>query len=130
MKKAKILLIDDDPLFLFLTKKTLKDVPCLEKVSCVTHAKEARQYLDFCIEGDLPFPDAIFLDINMPGIGGMDFADLYSRRYADLYPDTKLVILTSSSSWKDKVKAMEIPAVDEVVQKPLTTEKLNSLLQG
>lgn len=128
MKKAKILLIDDDPVFLFLTEKVLKNADCLEKVSCVTHAKEAREYLDFCIEGELPFPDAIFLDIDMPGIGGMEFADLYSRRYADHYPDTKLVILTSSNSWKDRSKALEIPAVHEFVQKPLTTEKLNSLL--
>lgn len=125
---AKILLIDDDPFFLSLTQKTLKNAACLEKVSCVTHVREAREYLDFCIEGDLPFPDAIFLDIHMPGIGGMEFADLYSRRYANQYPDTKLVILTSSSSSVDKVKAKEIPAVTEVVQKPLTTEKLYNLL--
>ena len=129
MKKAKILLIDDDPLFLSLTRKTLKEADCLEKISCVSHAKEARQYLDFCIEGEIPFPDAIFLDINMPGIGGMDFAELYSRRYADQFPDTKLVMLTSSYSSKDKQKAMEIPAVQEVVQKPLTQEMLNQLLQ-
>ena len=122
-------MIDDDPDFLFLTRKTLISSAGLEKVSCVTHVKEAREYLDFCIEGALPFPDAIFLDIDMPGIGGMDFADLYSRRYADSFPDTKLVILTASSSWKDRVKAMGIPAVDKFVQKPLTIEKLNSLLQ-
>ncbi|WP_224996236.1 response regulator [Cesiribacter sp. SM1] len=128
MKKSKILLIDDDPYFLSLTSKTLKDAAYLEKIKCITHVKEAREYLDFCIDGEIPFPDAIFLDINMPGIGGMDFADLYSRRYAHDHPNTKLVILTASSSWKDKVKALEIPAVDDVVQKPLTIKKLNSLL--
>lgn len=130
MKKANILLVDDDPVFLFLTRKILNNAGCLEKVSCVAHAKEAREYLDFCIEGELPFPDAIFLDIDMPGIGGMDFAELYSRRYADRFPDTKLVMLTSSISWKDRAKALEIPAVRDFVQKPLTAEKLNSLLLG
>lgn len=128
MKKAKILLIDDDTLFLSLTRKVLKDAACLEKIKCFTHVKEVREYLDGCVEEKLPFPDVIFLDLDMPGIGGMDFADLYSRRYAQEHPGTKLVILTSSSSWKDKAKALQIPAVEEFVQKPLTTEKLNSLL--
>lgn len=122
-------MIDDDSDFLFLTRKKLMSAAGLEKVSCVTHVREAREYLDFCIEGALPFPDAIFLDIDMPGIGGMDFAELYSRRYADAFPDTKLVIITASSSSIDRVQAMRIPAVDKFVQKPLTLEKLNSLLQ-
>jgi CheY-like chemotaxis protein len=130
MKKAKILLVDDDPLFLSLTRKALGEAACLEKIRTATHVKDAREYLDFCVEGEIPFPDAIFLDINMPGIGGMDFADLYSRRYAHQFPDTKLVILTASSNPKDELKAMKIPAVDAVLQKPLTVEKLNDLLLG
>lgn len=130
MKKTKILLIDDDPLFLSLTSKKLHSASFLEEIKCVTHVKDAREYLDFCINEEAPFPDVIFLDVKMPGIGGMDFADLYSRRYAQDNPDTKLVILSAFCSRKDKEKAMEIPAVDEVVEKPLTIEKLNRLLLG
>lgn len=130
MKKTKILLIDDDPFFLSLTSKKLNSASFLEEVKCVTHVKDAREYLDSCVEEGIAFPDFIFLDVKMPGIGGMDFADLYSRRYAQDHPDTKLVILSAFCSRKDKVKAMEIPAVDEVVQKPLTIEKLNKLLLG
>lgn len=127
MKKAKILLIDDDILFLSLTRRTLQQASYLQKINCISHVKEAREYLDSCIAGGCPFPDVIFLDIDMPGIGGLDFADLYSRRYAEQYPDTKLVILTSSNSRRDKIKALEISAVKDFVQKPLTEEKLNRL---
>lgn len=128
MKKPKILLIDDDELFLSLTKRTLERSAFLKKISCKSHVKEAREYLDACVENESRFPDIIFLDINMPGIGGLDFADLYSRRYAALYPNTKLVILSSSISRKDKAKSMKIPAVKEFVQKPLSEEKLQQLL--
>lgn len=128
MKKPKILLIDDDELFLTLTKRTLGRSAFLKKISCISHVKEAREYLDACVENESRFPDIIFLDIDMPGIGGLDFADLYSRRYAALYPNTKLVILSSSISRKDKAKSMKIPAVKEFVQKPLTEEKLQQLL--
>ena len=95
----------------------------------MNHVRDAREYLDFCLANGDSFPDAIFLDINMPGIGGLDFADLYSRRYAEHFPETKLFILTGSISGKDKAKALQIPGVDEFVQKPLTEEKLSQLLQ-
>lgn len=128
MKKANILLIDDDELFLSLTKKTLRQTSYSQKINCKSHVKDAREYLDFCIEKGQAFPDAIFLDVDMPGIGGLDFADLYSRRYAEHFPGTKLFILTSSISRRDRTKALGIPGVDEFVQKPLTEEKLNRLL--
>ena len=128
MKKAKILLIDDDELFLSLTIRTLKRSSYLKKINCKTHVKDAREYLDRCITNGQPFPDAIFIDVDMPGIGGLDFAELYSRRYAERFPETKLVILSSSICRKDKAKALAIPGVDEFVEKPLTEEKLNQLL--
>ena len=121
-------MIDDDELFLSLTKKTLDKTSYFKKINCINHAKDAREYLDTCIINEQPFPDIIFLDVDMPGIGGLDFADLYNRKYAPHFPETKLVMLTSSNSRKDKVKAMEISAVREFVKKPLTEEKLHSLL--
>ena len=124
MIKAKILLVDDDPVFLELTKETLKGLPFLEEINCVSHAKEAREYLDSCIENERSFPDVIFLDLRMPGIGGMEFAELYSYRYAEQSPETKLVILSCSISRKEKAKALELSAIEDFIEKPLTIEKL------
>lgn len=125
MRKQKVLLVDDDSLFLTLTEKKLKKVAYLDQVSCILDVKEAREYLDACVKDELPFPDVIFLDINMPGIGGMDFAELYSRRYAGHAPRTRLVMLTSSNSSRERKLALQIPAVDDFIQKPLTDEKLS-----
>lgn len=124
-RKQRILLVDDDSLFLALTEKRLKKLPYLDQVSCILDVKEAREYLDACVRDNLPFPDVIFLDINMPGIGGMDFADLFGRRYADYAPRTRLVMLTSSNSSRERKLALTIPAVDDFIQKPLTDEKLS-----
>lgn len=128
MKKADILLIDDDTLFLFLTEKTLGKVPEQLNIHSISKIEEARAYLESRASNKEQFPDAIFVDLNMPGMSGMEFADYYNRQYAPHFPDTKLVMLTSSISRKEKAKAMEIPAVKDFLQKPLTIEKLNRLL--
>lgn len=125
IKKKSILLVDDDRLFLTLTQKKLQKIPYLDQVNCILTAQEAREYLDACVSSQLAFPDVIFLDINMPGIGGMDFADLYGRRYAEHAPKTRLVMLTSSNSNKERKLALKIPAVDDFIQKPLSEEKLS-----
>ena len=130
MKKFKVLLIDDDELFLFLTEKTLKKTSCLESFSSFKDTTEAKAYLDSCIAEQAPFPDVIFVDMNMPGMNGEDFAILYSEKYMEQFPETKLVILTSSISRKEKVRAMEIPAVVDFMQKPLTEEKLQSIFES
>lgn len=122
-----VLMIDDDDLFLYLTERTLQKAASLGKINSYSSMAEARAYLDSCISSQQGFPDAIFVDVNMPGMNGMEFAELYSQEYMPHTPETKLVILTSSISRKEKVRAMEIPAVDDFMQKPLTTEKLNSL---
>lgn len=127
MKKAEILLIDDDTLFLFLTEKTLGKLPEQINIKSIDNVKEALAFLEACSAGEHEFPDGIFVDLNMPGMSGMDFADLYNRQYAPRYPHTKLIMLTSSISRKEKEQAMNIPAVNDFIQKPLTKDKLSQL---
>lgn len=128
MKKKNVLLIDDDELFLFLTEKTLQKSPCLGNISTCSSVEEAQAFLIACEKGGCPFPDIILVDMNMPLMSGMDFADWYNQQYGLTHQNTRLVILTSSISRKEKVKAMEIPAVYDFMQKPLTKEKLNELV--
>lgn len=126
--KKNILLIDDDELFLTLTRETLKGASFLQQIKCINHVKDAREYLDSCMKDEQNFPDMIFLDLDMPGIGGLDFAELYRRKYAEIFPQTKLVVLSSSIYWKDRKHAMGIPCVAAFLQKPLTEDKVQQLL--
>ena len=130
MEKVNVLLIDDDELFLFLTEKSLGKARCIESLKSFDELTDAQEFLDSCMAENCPFPDVIFVDLNMPGMNGMEFAQIYSEKYFEKYPDTKLVILTSSISRKEKVEAMEVEAVKDFMQKPLTEEKLKSLFEA
>lgn len=64
----KCIAIDDEPLALKKLVTYIKKVPYLDLVAQCLSAVEAQQVID---EQDV---DAIFLDINMPDLNGMDFA--------------------------------------------------------
>jgi CheY-like chemotaxis protein len=128
MNKANIMIIDDDELFLSLTELIFEDCPYLERIYCMSSPFAAREHLESCVADGVPFPEVIFVDIKMPKMNGFEFADLYTRQYADNYPGTKLVMLSSSISSKDKSKGLEIPAVKDFIEKPLTEQSLMRLL--
>ena len=61
-----ILLIDDDEIFIFLTRKMLQSLGIVNNISVCRSATEAINYLHQN-KGKNVDPDIIFLDLNMPG---------------------------------------------------------------
>lgn len=68
--KLKCLAVDDERPALEKLKKYIGQVPYLELVDCCDNALDALSCLEF--RKDI---DAIFVDINMPDMNGLDFVD-------------------------------------------------------
>ena len=128
MEKYKVLLIDDDSLFLFLTQQSLKKSEAVETIKAIEDINEAKQYLQECSKGDNTFPQLIFMDINMPEMDGIAFARYYEEAHAKNFPETKLYMLTSSVSKNQKEEALDINSVEDVLQKPLTPDTFRKIL--
>jgi CheY-like chemotaxis protein len=77
---------------------------------------------------DQKFPRYILLDLNMPGLGGVDFVEKYEELYYQHYPQTEIIILTSSVREKDNEKALSYSSVSHFISKPLPKEKLVEML--
>ncbi|MCF4101280.1 response regulator [Gillisia sp. M10.2A] len=112
-----ILLIDDQPITNFITKKLLSlkgiEIPIID----FTNPLEALENVKNSKES------FIFLDLNMPEMTGWEFLDEVKK----LNLNHKIVILTSSTSDLDLEKARDYPCVVEYVIKPLSIDKLNAL---
>ena len=63
--------------------------------------------------------DAVLLDINMPGIGGIEAL----RRIRAIAPRLPIIVLTVRDGEAEKVKALELGA-DDYVTKPFSTREL------
>lgn len=123
MKKVKTLcIIDDDNIFTLVAKKIVHLVGFCENTLLFKNGREA---LDFFKKEELEhhtFPEIIFLDLNMPLMGGFEF--LKELETLEGSKQTKVFIFTSSIDPDDQKKAKEFSVVEQFVEKPLTVDKI------
>ncbi len=110
MNTATILVIDDEPQLRRAMKATLSGIGYT-----VLEAKSGEEALDQL--GQLQ-PDLILLDLNMPGIGGLETCRALRER-----SDTPIIILSVRNTETDKVHALDAGA-DDYVTKPFGIQEL------
>jgi len=129
MRKYKLLFIDDDELFLFLTQQSFKNVTWINSLETATSQQNAIELLNKKSNDPSEFPDIIFIDFHIGENDGLEVAQYFHENLSDQFPDTTIFMLTSSSSAEKKSDALAIPVIDEVLQKPLTSETLQKYLK-
>ena len=117
--KKKLLVVDDDEIFLFTANYVLKKLfPDMEIVTS-KNGEEALEQLKN------ETPQAMFLDLNMPIMDGWEVLDnLSASNESSPFP---IIIVTSSIDPADKEKANRHPFKPGFVEKPLSEENINSL---
>ena len=109
--KAKVLLVDDEEVFL----KTLAERLEMRgmKVTTVTRGEDA------VVTVDNQCFDLVVLDLSMPGIDGLETL----KRIKAKQPDAEIIILTGEGSIRSSIEAMKLGAED-FLQKPVNITEL------
>lgn len=110
MSGASILVVDDEPQIRRVMRATLS-----AQGYVITEAKTGEEALDSVRKQR---PELILLDVNMPGMGGIEACREIRRSY-----DAPIIMLTVRNSERDKVSALDAGADDYVV-KPFGMEEL------
>ena len=120
-KLVQILLVEDNPDEVLLTRETLKDAKVANEVHV---AEDGVQALDFVRrEGefaDAPRPDLILLDLNLPRKDGREV--LAELKDDDALRRIPVIVLTTSSSDQDLEAAYE-SSVNAYVRKPVNLDR-------
>jgi CheY-like chemotaxis protein len=121
----RVLLIDDDATNNFLTQRLFKRLNVADEVLV---AETGQQALDLLAAPGAPVPTLLLLDLNMPGLSGAEFLAQYQAEQPDPAARPVIVVLTTSTNQQDLtlIKQLNIAGL---VNKPLTEEKLEHLLQ-
>lgn len=117
-----ILLLDDNPLDNFVNKNLIEKARFAEQVTVHEQALRTLDYLKDCLEDDLP--EIIFLDINMPGMDGFEFLDEFSKLPIHIITSCKIIMLSTSESFKDLNRANRNKYVYKFLNKPMSESVL------
>ncbi len=126
----KVYLIDDDDIFVFLTKKTILKVSDNVDVEVFSDGYQAITHLKEIAHNREALPDVIFLDLNMPVMDGWEFLAEYEELRTSLARETQLYIVSSSISPHEMERSNNINAVSAFIIKPLVKERFLEILQG
>jgi CheY-like chemotaxis protein len=126
----KVYLIDDDDIFVFLTKKTILKVTANVDVEVFSDGLQAIMHLKQIKDQPGLLPDVIFLDLNMPVMDGWEFLAEYQEIYSSFAKKNELYIVSSSISPHEMERSKGISAVSEFIIKPLVKEKFLEILES
>lgn len=130
MKKLQcILLVEDDETVNFYNKFLLEDLGITEKIVIRNNGSEAIDYLKTAGTSGAPFPDLIFLDINMPVMNGFEFIEEYEGLPETFRANALVIMLTTSLHPKDIERANSYNSISDYVYKPLLGDKVGELLE-
>ena len=119
-----VLLIDDDDTTNHVNNRLLVRSGLVGHVEAAINGQQALDYLSK--SADSP-PQLILLDLQMDGMDGFTFLELYKQLPAEKKAKA-LIALTSSASFYDLTRLKEFPEVLEHLFKPFTQEHLDELI--
>jgi CheY-like chemotaxis protein len=128
-----ILCVDDDPITLMLCKMVLKKSDFAKEIVTAQNGEDALNYFDELKLNNLGveiknYPTLIFLDLNMPVMGGWEFLDRFSKNdYYPIFSKSKIIVLSSTIDPQDIEKSKTYPMVADFLSKPITKDMLEYL---
>ena len=121
----KTVLIDDSDIDLFIQRRFLEVYNFSSELVLYKSAEAALDWLQG-INGEAA-PDVIFLDLNMPESDGFSFLQSFVELPDKIKTKSKIVVLTSSNSLKDKEQAFSFKNVIQFITKPLKQTDIEEL---
>jgi two-component system, NarL family, nitrate/nitrite response regulator NarL len=121
----KTVLIDDSDIDLFIQRRFLEVYNFSNELLLYKSAEEALGWLKN--NNGEAAPDIIFLDLNMPEIDGFSFLKNFKELPEKIKLKSKIVVLTSSNSSKDREQAFSFKNVIQFITKPLKQTDIEEL---
>lgn len=123
-------IIDDDPIFIYSTKRVMKDVNFSEEVIVYNNGQDAIDGLKEIIAKGEKIPSIIFLDLNMPIMNGWEFLEEFVQIPNNNRKEITIYIISSSIDPRDLERIKNYEVVNNYILKPVVREDLQTILEN
>ena len=127
-----ILLVDDDEISNLFNRIFIGKLDLGIKVDVTLNGSEALEYINGRAANSDYLPQKqslLLLDIRMPVMDGWAFLEAFEKFDAETKSQFVIVMLTTSEDEGDLIRAMDNSHIKEVIKKPLSEIKFNSLIE-
>ena len=121
---SKVLIIDDDKIFQFILKKRIENINDIIEIVTAENGNEALEAFQDMISHNLPLPQDVFIDLNMPVIDGWQFLDEIEKIVPDIATKVNIYVCSTSIAPDDKIRALNYKIVKEFLIKDIADEDL------
>ncbi len=119
-----VYLIDDSEVETLFIKKTLDETDLFSTITVFKDPETAYENMVDLIKSNMPFPDLILLDLEMPIMDGFEWIDLLDEELDDTTSSPIVFILTNSIYKKDLEGFEKQYMAKEFIRKPITRADL------
>lgn len=130
-KLVKILLVEDNPDDIVITKRALKEANLINQLFIVRDGQEAIDYLQrkgaYQSLESSPTPGLVLLDINLPKVNGVEVLKVIKAD--ERLRQIPTVMLTTSKREEDVVRSYQF-GCNSFIQKPVEFEKFVEVVKS
>jgi CheY-like chemotaxis protein len=127
-KNFSFCIVDDDDIYQFTIKKTIKSLNVAKSIIAFSDGEEALNFMIENLNNDEELPDVILLDINMPIMDGFQFMEEYIKIKPKLGKKITIYMVSSSVDTSDIERAKKISEVSDYIIKPIKENQLTTIL--
>lgn len=129
MSKYNFIVVDDSALDCFIAEKMIMHTGICESVKSFTQAGEALDYIRANSLEAATLPTVVILDVLMPMMSGFAFVEAFEELSEEVKERYTIVALTSSMNKTDMEKILSYQVVKKLLDKPITSETIITLLE-
>ncbi|MHC4942866.1 MAG: response regulator [Planctomycetota bacterium] len=124
LKPLNILIVDDDEVDIMAVKRTL----ARSRIgNAITVARNGLEGLEILRKEDLPEPRLVLLDLNMPGMNGIEF--LKELRSDPELSGQPVIVLSTSRDERDRLAAFDLHIKDYLLKEKVQDELVSLLIR-